>query len=73
MQTGDINRALIKASQEGCIEKVTVLLDLGVDVNYQDEVNLITKYWHTNSHIYYLSSLIMWSNDFVSSRKGKQL
>ena len=37
MQTGDINRALIKAS-EGCIEKVIVLLDLGADVNYQDEV-----------------------------------
>ena len=37
MQTGDIN-ALTDASVEGCIEKVTVLLDLGADVNYQDEV-----------------------------------
>ena len=36
MQTGDINDALIKASEEGCIEKVTVLLDLGADVNYKD-------------------------------------
>ena len=38
MQTGNINRALIKASEKGCIEKVTVLLDLGADANYQDEV-----------------------------------
>ena len=38
MQTGDINHALIEASEKGCIEKVTVLLDLGADVNYQDEV-----------------------------------
>ena len=39
MQTGDINDALIKASEKGCVEKVTVLLDLNADVNYQDEVN----------------------------------
>ena len=38
MQTGDANCALIKASEKGCIEKVTVLLDLGTDVNYQAEV-----------------------------------
>ena len=41
MQTGDINNALIDACEAGCIEKVTVLLDLGADMNYQDEVNLI--------------------------------
>ena len=40
MQTGDINRTLINASKEGCIEKVTVLLDLGADVNYKDEVKI---------------------------------
>ena len=39
LQTGDINRALIAACEIGCVEKVTVLLDLGADVNYQDEVN----------------------------------
>ena len=39
MQTGDINRALIDACWAGCIEKVTVLLDLGADVNYKDKVN----------------------------------
>jgi ankyrin repeat protein len=38
MQTGDINNALIVACQEGCIEMVTVLLDHGADVNYQDKV-----------------------------------
>ena len=38
MQTGDINIALIDACWVGGIEKVTVLLDLGTDVNYQDEV-----------------------------------
>ena len=39
IQTGDINDALIEAIiKEGCVEKVTVLLDLGADVNYQDEV-----------------------------------
>ena len=36
MQTGDINDTLIKASKKGCVEKVTVLLDLGADVNYKD-------------------------------------
>jgi ankyrin repeat protein len=34
MQTGDINNTLINACEEGCVEKVTVLLDLGADVNY---------------------------------------
>ena len=43
LQTGDINDALIKASKEGCIEEVTVLLDLGADVNYQDEVKFNNK------------------------------
>ena len=43
MQTGDINDALIDACEAGCIEKVTVLLDLGADVNYQDEVILMTN------------------------------
>ena len=38
MQTGDINIALIEAVKAGYVEKVTVLLDLGADVNYQDEV-----------------------------------
>ena len=38
LQTSDINRALINACEKGCIEKVTVLLDLGADVNYQAEV-----------------------------------
>ena len=38
MQTADINIALITACEEGNIEKVTVLLDLGANVNYQDEV-----------------------------------
>ena len=39
MQTGDINSALINACRVECIEKVTVLLDLGADVNYQNWVN----------------------------------
>ena len=39
MQTGDINNALVNASEEGCVEMVAVLLDLGADVNYKDEVN----------------------------------
>ena len=38
MQTGDINATLIDACVKGCVEKVTVLLDLGADVNYKDEV-----------------------------------
>jgi ankyrin repeat protein len=38
MQTGDINADLIDACKAGCVEMVTVLLDLGADVNYQDEV-----------------------------------
>ena len=31
---------------EGCIEKVTVLLDLGADVNYQDEVKISIVHVH---------------------------
>ena len=46
MQTGDINDTLIKASREGCIEEVTVLLDLGADVNYQDEVRISIVHVH---------------------------
>jgi ankyrin repeat protein len=38
MQTGDINYALGDACRAGSVEMVTVLLDLGADVNYQDEV-----------------------------------
>jgi hypothetical protein len=38
MQASDINNALIESCQDGCVEKVTVLLDHGADVNYQDEV-----------------------------------
>jgi hypothetical protein len=38
MQTGDINHGLIGVCKAGCVEMVTVLLDLGADVNYQDEV-----------------------------------
>ena len=38
MQTGDINDTLIYASEKGYIEKVTVLLDIGADVNYKHEV-----------------------------------
>ena len=38
LQTGDINRALIVACEIGGIEEVIVLLDLGADMNYQDEV-----------------------------------
>jgi hypothetical protein len=38
MQIGDINNTLIDACAKGCVEKVTVLLDLGADVNYQDKV-----------------------------------
>jgi hypothetical protein len=41
MQTGDINDALIGACYAGCVEKVTVLLDLGAGVNYQDRVNVV--------------------------------
>jgi hypothetical protein len=38
LQTGDISDALIGACRAGSVEMVTVLLDLGTDVNYQDEV-----------------------------------
>jgi ankyrin repeat protein len=38
MQTGDINKALIDACEEGCVEMVTVLLDRGASVNYQAKV-----------------------------------
>jgi ankyrin repeat protein len=41
MQTGHINNALINACAKGHIEMVTVLLDHGTDVNYQDEVKSI--------------------------------
>ena len=47
MQTGDINDALINACWEGCIEKVTVLLDLNADVNYKDKVNNKISMVHT--------------------------
>ena len=40
LQTGDINNALGDACAEGCVEMVTVLLDLGADVNYKDEVKI---------------------------------
>jgi hypothetical protein len=40
VQTGDVNAALIDACRAGCIEKVTVLLDGGADVNYQEEVKI---------------------------------
>ena len=54
MQTEDINYTLIKASGKGCIEKVTVLLDLGVDVNYKGEV----KYQNLNSTCALLAGVI---------------
>ena len=38
MQTGDINATLIKACTEGYVEMVTVLLDHGADVNFQNVV-----------------------------------
>jgi hypothetical protein len=38
MQTGDINDALIYACWAECVEKVTVLLDFGADVNYLHKV-----------------------------------
>ena len=43
MQTGDINNALIdvckiNASKKGYVEMITVLLDLGADMNCKDEV-----------------------------------
>jgi hypothetical protein len=43
MQTGDIKNALMNACGAGCVEMVTVLLDLGADVNYQDMVKINKK------------------------------
>ena len=38
MQAGDSNTGLIKACEEGHVERATVLLDYGANVNYQNEV-----------------------------------
>ena len=46
VQTGDINRALINACVKGDVEKVTVLLDFGADVNYKDEVKISIVHVH---------------------------
>ena len=59
MQTGDINDALIKASKEGCVEKVTVLLDLGADVNYQDEVKISIVHVHYQQMLFILTDLTL--------------
>jgi hypothetical protein len=38
VQTGDINNALGDACEAGSVGMVIVLLDLGADVNYRNEV-----------------------------------
>ena len=38
MQDDDSSTALIEACKEGCVERTTVLLEHGANVNFQNEV-----------------------------------